>query len=165
MLPVESVEAAESVVSSQPVTEKLFHSILHEVTILRQVKPDKLDVVLRPDAHTQISLQLRVNNGQVEGHARCDRGDFSLLSAHWSELQHTFDQQGIRLQPLKDISAGMDSQGGAFSGFSHSRQQQQRGRQLEELVISEIPRVQTSAPKTAPVSLSKTGRSTLQTWA
>jgi hypothetical protein len=146
------------------VTEKLVSSILHEVSILKMVKPDKLDVVLRPDSHTQISLQLRVNNGRVEGQARCERGDFALLSSHWNELQHTFEQQGIRLYPLKDPSAGIDFSGGNFNNSSQS-QQEQKARQLEELVISEITRFPSATATPAPVSLPKSVNSILQTWA
>lgn len=161
---VEMVEAPEAANPRSHVTEKLVSSILHEVSILRLVKPDKLDVVLRPDSHTQISLQLRVNNGRVEGQARCERGDFALLNSHWNELQRTFDQQGIRLYPLKDPSSGMDFSGSAFSGSPQS-QQEHKARQLEELVISEITRTPSATVTATPVSLSKSGNLILQTWA
>jgi|GEM_PF-1321936 len=146
--------------------EKLTSSISNEITILRQIRPDKLDVVLRPDADTQISLQLSYSNGRIEGQARCERGDFVMLNSHWGELQQTFDQQGIRLFPLRDPTSGFNFSGGGY-GNSPQSQQERRARELEDLVISNTNR--TNSPTQTPVKDSSAqtlpGNTLLQTWA
>jgi len=120
---------------SQPLMNRLASDILHETVILRQFKPDKLAVILRPDASTQISLQLRCVDQSIVASARCDRGDFGYLSAHWSELQRAMDQQGVRLSPIEDSGAAASFAGGGAFGNSAQTPYEKRARRLEERVL------------------------------
>ena len=150
-----------------PSVGRLVSDISHESMILRQFKPDKLDVVIRPDADTQISLQLRLNGNDVQGIARCERGDFNLLNSHWNELQQTMDQQGVRLAPLRESGSTMSFTNGNSFGNSSQTAHDQRGRRLEEIVVSERESALRPASSIATTAIrgSRTGERLLQTWA
>jgi hypothetical protein len=64
-------------------------------------RADSLAVVIRPDSHTELFLQLRQQDGQIEAFVRCERGDIASLGACWSELQERLARQDIRLNPLQ----------------------------------------------------------------
>jgi hypothetical protein len=74
--------------------------ILNEVQVFRQAKSDYVEVVLKPDRQTEISIQFRLRNGEVEASARCQQGDFQTLSGQWPQLQQTLSHQGVRLAEL-----------------------------------------------------------------
>ncbi len=150
-----------------PSVGRLVSDISHESMILRQFKPDKLDVVIRPDADTQISLQLRLSGNDVQGIARCERGDFNLLNSHWKELQQTMDQQGVRLAPLRESGSTMSFTNGNSFGNSSQTAHDQRGRRLEEIVVSEKEAALRPASSIATTAVrgSRTGERLLQTWA
>jgi hypothetical protein len=80
--------------------EKLLHLIQSEVQLLGSTKADRLSVVLRPDAQTEILLRLRVEDGCVEAHARCNRGNVEALNAQWGQLQQALSACGVRLSAL-----------------------------------------------------------------
>jgi hypothetical protein len=103
--PVEPVEVAEA--------------IRTQVHLLRTTGQVQIEVVLRPDAQTQIHLSVERVNGQVQVQARCDRGDVSILEAHWQDIQNSLAAQGIRVEPLQHSS----SLGTGFQDFSRQGQQ------------------------------------------
>ncbi len=70
-----------------------------------------VDVNLRPDSSTEISLHLSLNNGQVEVAARLERGSFDSLNTHWGDLQQSLAQQGIRVGQLEHSSLNSNLQG------------------------------------------------------
>jgi hypothetical protein len=98
---------------------------------------DSLQVVIKPDAGTQLSLELRQRGGGVEAQAVLQSGDLENLKQHWPELQQRLEQRGIKLAPLasaENFASWSGSQGfknqpdqpaerepvfsGAFAGFA-----------------------------------------------
>jgi hypothetical protein len=103
---------------------------------LVDAKTDSLQVVIKPDTGTQLSLELRQRGGGIEAQAILQKGDFENLKQHWPELQQRLEQRGIKLAPLTNTdnqTSGSGSQGfkqqpdqsaerepllaGAFAGF------------------------------------------------
>jgi len=69
-------------------------------TRIRESGQESLQVVIKPDAGLQLSLQLQMRQGAVEIRALLDRGNFEMLNLHWPELQQQLEARGIRLAPL-----------------------------------------------------------------
>ncbi len=76
--------------------------ISREVHLFKRRGDDLVEVVLTPDARTQISLRLQWREGQVEVQARCDLGDHHALNLQWSQLQNAMAQHGVRLSHLTE---------------------------------------------------------------
>jgi hypothetical protein len=76
--------------------------ISREVRMFKRGGDDLVEVVLTPDAKTQISLRLQWREGQVEVQARCDFGNYSSLNTEWSQLQNSLAQHGVRLSHLSE---------------------------------------------------------------
>lgn len=74
-----------------------------------------LQVVIKPGAGTQLSLELRQRGNGVEAQAALQQGNFKHLSQHWPELQQRLEQRGIRLAPLTDDGSFANSNGQAFN--------------------------------------------------
>jgi hypothetical protein len=84
-----------------PQAEKVLNGISEQVVAFKKVGVNSMDAILRPDGGTEISLHLSLrSNGQVDVVARVERGDFEGLQAHWTELQSSLGQQGIRVGEL-----------------------------------------------------------------
>jgi len=67
---------------------------------LRDSGADSLQVMIKPGAGLQISLQLQMRDGGVEMKATLHRGDYDLLSRNWQQLQQQLEPRGVRLAPL-----------------------------------------------------------------
>ena len=76
---------------------------------------DSLQVVIKPDAGTQLSLELRQRGGGIEAQAVLQSGDFENLKQHWPELQQRLEERGIKLAPL--TSDGNFATAGGHQGF------------------------------------------------
>jgi hypothetical protein len=98
---------------------------LHAVRLMES-QSDMLQVVIKPGAGTELSLQLRQRDGGIEAQATLQRGDFQLMNQHWPELQQRLEQRGIKLAPL-----GGEANFSADSGGSFKQQQQSSSRELE----------------------------------
>jgi hypothetical protein len=72
---------------------------------------NSMQVVIKPDAGTQLSLELRQHSGGVEVQAVLQQGNFNHLSQQWPDLQQKLDQRGIRLAPLTDDAASANNGG------------------------------------------------------
>ena len=81
---------------------------------VNDVGTDSLQVVIKPGAGTQLSLELRQHGGGVEVQAALQQGDFKHLSQHWPELQQRLEQRGIRLAPLTDDGTLANGGSGTF---------------------------------------------------
>jgi hypothetical protein len=79
---------------------------------------DSLQVVVKPDAGTQLSLELRQRGDGVEAQAILQRGDFEHLNQQWPGLQQQLEARGIRLAPLVN-------DGNFFNGSDFQRKQNQ----------------------------------------
>ena len=100
---------------------RLGEVISREVRMFKRGADDLVEVVLTPDAKTQISLKLQWREGQVEVQARCDTGNYQSLNAHWSELQAALATHGVRLSHLAERVHTGFTEFFNNSGFSQQR--------------------------------------------
>ncbi len=82
---------------------------------------NSMQVVIKPDSGTQLSLELRQHGTSVEVQAVLQHGDFNHLSQQWPDLQHRLTQRGIQLAPLTDNGTAAHS---ASDGSFQQKQQQ-----------------------------------------
>ena len=115
-------ESASPLRNFPPVIDWLARNIESEVRAVRQFNAEHLSVVVRPDAQTELVIDLKNHNGRVEATARCERGDSAALAAGWSTLQAHLAQRGVDLAALP--SGGTGSSNNTFS----SNTQTQTGR-------------------------------------
>ncbi len=87
---------------------------LHALRLVES-KADSLQVVIKPGAGTELSLELRHRNGNVEVEAVLQRGDFQLMNQHWPELQEKLEQRGIKLSMLGGGANFSPANNGDFS--------------------------------------------------
>ena len=101
---------------------------LVSIHALRMVdaKSDSLQVVIKPGAGTELSLELRQRNGGIEAQAVLQRGDYQLLNQHWPELQAKLEQRGIKLAPLGGETSFSATANGNPGTGNFSRQQSSR---------------------------------------
>lgn len=116
-----------------------------------------MQVVIKPDAGTQLSLQLRQQGGGVEVQAVLQQGDFHHLSQQWPDLQHRLDQRGIRLAPLSDEGAA------ANNGGSNETFQQQQNQTAD--IVPDITLVESPAGILAPEAAQAPAHRGWETWA
>ena len=91
---------------------------------------EPISMILRPDAHTQLKLELRHEGAAYQAEVRVERGDASLLGADWAQLQSRLEERGIRLSPLAGL--GLSSHGQAdFSSTGERRQNFQEPRTVQ----------------------------------
>ena len=148
-----------------PQVEKVFNEVSEQVVAFKKVGVSSMDAVLRPDRGTEISLQLSLgNNGQVDVVARVERGNFEGLQAHWSELQSSLAQQGVRVGELHQSSltnnqASFHNSPQHLGGTMGEQQQAQRQASRSPETLDELPlvgsggepfKVRTSIPTTTP---------------
>ena len=146
--------------------ETLSGQIRGEVALLHQFTPDKLDVVLHPDANTQISLRLSLSGGDVQGVARCERGDYNLLNTHWDQLQRSLEQQGVHMAPLREAGSALSFSGGNSFGNSSFQPYDQRARKLEDVIINDSDAGLTDAAQSTVDGVrTRSASSLLQAWA
>ena len=112
----------------EPVT--IVEEIRTHIELLKTSTAEKLDVVVRPDAQTELKIQVEKVNGQIHVQVRCDRGDFAALETQWSAIQNSLATQGIRIEPLQQGTGAQLQQQGShnshnFSG-QHSNQREER---------------------------------------
>jgi len=97
-------------------SEQLFFQISKQAVALKHFNADSMAVVLKPDSETAIFLHLQLQNGQVEVHARFERGDYQALQAGWAQLRESLASQGIRLSPLHNSLSNDSTIAGQTSG-------------------------------------------------
>jgi hypothetical protein len=123
------LESAERHNSSGRVHEQILHLIRIETQSVTVNQPERVGVILRPDGQTEIMLNVRLQDGAVEAHARCNRGDFEMLNSQWSQLQQTLSACGVKLAPLNPptttpvwshTSGNLADAGSTFSGKQQS---------------------------------------------
>ena len=89
--------------------DKVAADITEQVVSFKRVGMDSMDVSIRPDRGTELSLSLSMQNGQVQVVARLERGNFESLQSQWSGLQQNLSEQGIRAGQLINASSGGQS--------------------------------------------------------
>ena len=116
----------------------LVEAIRTHVELLKSSAADKLDVVLRPDAQTAIRLQVETVNGIIQVQARCERGDFALLDAHWGAIQNSLANQGVRVEPLQQGNGAQFQQNSQnFHDFQESLGRDSKQNSREEFFIEQ----------------------------
>ena len=109
--------------SANPMT-RISEVISREIRMFKRGGDDLVEVVLTPDAKTQISLRLQWREGQVEVQARCDLGDYQSLNTQWAQLQSSLASHGVRLSHLSErVTTGFTE------FFNNPNFAQQRGRE------------------------------------
>jgi hypothetical protein len=98
--------------------------ISREIRMFKRGGDDLVEVVLTPDAKTQISLRLQWRDGQVEVQARCDLGDYQSLNTQWAQLQSSLANQGVRLSHLSERVTTGFTEFFSQSGFAQNQQRQ-----------------------------------------
>lgn len=123
-------------------------SINGHVQLFRASNRNELQVVLRPDANTELFLHITKTDGQIHVQARCDRGDFAWLGAHWGAVQNSLSAQGVQVEALQP-SPRLDNQ--AHSQFMGDRQEARRDASPEKADPAMEPRFsKPSRPSTPP---------------
>ena len=147
-----------------PTLARVSEVITREVRMFKRGGDDLVEVVLTPDAKTQISLRLQWREGQVEVQARCDLGDRQSLNQQWPQLQASMAQHGVRLSHLSERSPT------GFTEFFNNpsfAQQHERDRQpaTAESGVDATSTAATPAGKSGPVKVVARSSRLLESWA
>lgn len=124
---------------------------------------NSMQVVIKPDAGTQLSLELRQQGSHVEVQAVLQQGDFGHLNQQWSDLQQRLEQRGIKLAPLTDDgSAFANSSSG---GESFQNQQSQTNEGIPQITLVDAPVGITPTSVFAPEAKQTPAHQGWETWA
>jgi hypothetical protein len=141
--------------------------ITREVRMFKRAADDLVEVVLTPDAKTQISLRLQWRDGQVEAQARCDFGDYKALNTQWPQLQATLASQGVRLSHLSERP-----QSGFTDFFNHSafgggnrEPASRRDAEAAAHAVTSLPRFSGPAPDAPAMRRGNRNNPLLESWA
>lgn len=138
---IETQPGIESVRS--PRVDKVLAEVSDTAVSFKRIGTESVDVNLQPDRGTEISLHMTLSNGQVEVAARLERGNFDSLNTHWSDLQTSLAQQGIRVGQLEHSSLQQNPDGNQNRNqpmFTQTMQQELGGqRQHSSGSAPEIP--------------------------
>lgn len=138
--------------------------ISREVRMFKRAGDDLVEVVLTPDAKTQISLRLQWRDGQVEVQARCDFGDYNSLNTQWQQLQSSMASHGVRLSHLSERTTTGFTE---FFNNPNFANQQGRERQPETALGSpeKLPTVPAPAVKPASAAAPRRSNRLFDSWA
>ena len=143
---------------------RLGEVISREVRMFKRGADDLMEVVLTPDAKTQISLKLQWREGQVEVQARCDMGNHQSLNAHWPELQTALAANGVRLSHLAERVHTGFTEFFSNSGFSQQRGNDQQPAPQQRTSDITLPAVMQPV-KTTPAKTTIRSNGRLESWA
>ena len=95
-------ETAEAVALPQARSSiRLSDQLSGEVVLLQRLRNASMTAVLRPDAGSELRVELRRRDGRVEIRATLERGDAQAIAEGWPELQQQLRTQGVHLLPLE----------------------------------------------------------------
>lgn len=158
--PTAAVESAPA----SPVA-RLFTGILEEATLVRRLRPDSLSVVIKPDSQTEIFVRLEMRDGRLEAAARCDRGDYQFLSAHWPELRQSLQHQGVRLQDLQQRPEGLSLNSGGLGNSSEQRRQPTAPDEALKAIAPAATRSKSTVLTARSAAKTLVGKRLLESWA
>lgn len=105
---------------------RLSDQISGEVVLLQRLRTASMTAVLRPDAGSELRVDLRRREGRVEIRATLERGDAQAIAEGWPELQQQLRAQGVHLLPLeREVSPDSAK---ASSDLAEERSAQSGGR-------------------------------------
>lgn len=81
---------------------KLNDLLVGHVLHVKRASLDSVAVVVRPDANTELLLDIRQRSGQIEVYLRCEPGNAAALQGDWDRLERSLAAQGARLAPLNE---------------------------------------------------------------
>jgi hypothetical protein len=148
-------------VSNTPAVERMQEMVTLNAVRLSDSGNNLMQVVIKPDAGTQLSLELRQHGSGVEVQAVLQNGDFHHLNQQWPELQQRLGQRGIQLAPLASDSTAANGGGGSFQ-----QHQQQAAKPVAEDYFAGAPARQIlPAIAHSPVVASAREQRGWETWA
>lgn len=105
---------------------RLSDQLSGEVVLLQRLRTASMTAVLRPDAGSELRVDLRRREGRVEIRATLERGDAQAIAEGWPELQQQLRAQGVHLLPLeREVSPDSAK---ASSDLAEERSAQSGGR-------------------------------------
>jgi hypothetical protein len=120
-------ETAEAVALPQARSiTRLSDQLSGEVVLLQRLRTASMTAVLRPDAGSELRVELRRRDGRVEIRATLERGDAQAIAEGWPELQQHLRTQGVHLLPLEREGSADSSK--AFSDPADERSAHSGGR-------------------------------------
>jgi hypothetical protein len=103
--------------------QTLEKSVVEAAVTFKTRDLDHMEVVIKPDAHTEVHLRLEQGAQGVEIEARIKKGDIEHLQSNWDQLQTSLHNQGIRLRPLEESRESMPHNAYSSQHPSHSRRE------------------------------------------
>ncbi|HEY1790755.1 MAG TPA: hypothetical protein VGJ73_21585 [Verrucomicrobiae bacterium] len=149
--------------SSAPAVERMQEMVTLNAVRLSDSGNNLMQVVIKPDSGTQLSLELRQHGGSVEVQAVLQQGDFHQLNQQWPELQQRLGQRGIQLAPLAGDATA--AHGGATGSFQQQHQSQTAAPVAEDYFSSTSTRQILPAIVHAPVIAPSREQRGWETWA
>jgi hypothetical protein len=142
--------------------ERTHDMIAMQTVRLVDAKLDSLQVVIKPGAGLQLSLELRQHGGVIDAQAVLQRGDFGPLNQHWPELQQRLEQRGIQLAPLAN---GVNAAANFGGGFQSSQHEFTPPDPLEASAFAEFALAGPAAQSSIPARATAVIHPGWQTWA
>jgi hypothetical protein len=128
---------------------------------------NQLTLVIQPDSPSEILLEFRLRDGQVEAHARCEKETFAQLNMEWGQLQQALSASGVRLSALMalpDRSVGSSDPGsGLFHAATSSDQQGYSSPERDDARLKETQQTTSFRPRCRVFPLGSTRL--LERWA
>jgi hypothetical protein len=152
--------------------EKVEGQIRTQAVEFKRIGADSMSVVLKPDAQTELHMQLRMEQGQVHVVVECKRGDAAALNGGWGQLQQSLAGQGIRVSELQNSSGTNFSQEDGSGNFQRQEwQQEQNGDRTTYRYFAEDEKAAGSRSLVLPAakgvrpSIKAGGKHSLEMWA
>jgi hypothetical protein len=130
---------------------------------LVDAKLDSLQVVIKPGAGLQLSLELRQHGGVIDAQAVLQRGDFGPLNQHWPELQQRLGQHGVQLAPLSNGENANTSFGS--NGFQSPQHEFNNPDPIEASAFAEFALAGPAAQSPTPALAATVSHHGWETWA
>ena len=147
--PADSVAVAVATNNRANALERTQELVTVSAARLSDSGNNSMQVVIKPDAGTQLSLELRQQGGNVEVQAALQQGDFNHLNQQWPDLQQRLEEKGIRLAPLTDDGASGSNNNGS-EAFQNKQNQSNEG--VPELTLMDSPAGMFTASATTQTS-------------
>ena len=98
--PVQSADQVRQIERIEA-TERLKAVVSHEVQVLKSAGAGSLAVMLRPNADTELFVQLTRQGDRIEAFVRVEKGDSAEFRQGWERLQASLATQQVKLLPLQ----------------------------------------------------------------